>query len=89
MWSVPPAFRGMRWSATHGSSARGPWPHNAQTVAAALTLAALGRSPEGSRFVADPPQCNAEALGRGLRRPRRAKDRRKYERRTRRTGERS
>ena len=39
MWSVPPALRGMRWSATHGSSARGPSPHNAQTVAAALTLA--------------------------------------------------
>ena len=39
MWSVPPALRGMRWSATQGSSARGPSPHNAQTVAAALTLA--------------------------------------------------
>ena len=38
MWSVPPTLRGMRWSATHGSSARGPSPHNAQTVAAALTL---------------------------------------------------
>ena len=39
MWSVPPALRGMRSSATHGSSARGPSLHNAQTVAAALTLA--------------------------------------------------
>jgi hypothetical protein len=36
---VPPAERGTRWSATHGSFARGPSPHNAQTVAAALTLA--------------------------------------------------
>ena len=39
MWSVPPALRGMRWSATQGSSARGPSPHNAQTMAAALALA--------------------------------------------------
>ena len=37
--SVPPAERGRRWSATHGSFARGPSPHNAHTIAAALTLA--------------------------------------------------
>ena len=39
MWSVPPAWRGMRWSATHGSPVRGPSPHSAHTVATALILA--------------------------------------------------